>query len=84
MQTQVLEQLLAKLDSDSYSIGQYKEHAYCMQKKGANWEVFYGKNSLHLGSRTFVSQEEANKYFYRMLMEKLNQQIINHVDSAQK
>lgn len=80
MKTQVLEQLFAKLDPASYSVGQYKEHAYCMQKKGANWEVFYGKNSLHLGSRTFANQEEANKYFYRMLMEKVNQQVINHGD----
>lgn len=83
MKTEVLEQLLSPLDPNCYSIGKYKEHAYCLQKKGANWEVFYGKNSLHLGSRTFARQEEANKYFYRMLMEKLNQQIINHSDATQ-
>lgn len=78
MKTGLLEQLLSKLDSACYSTDGYKDNAYCMQKKGAQWEVFYGKNSLHLGGRTFANQEEANKYFYKMIMEKLNQPIVNH------
>ena len=76
MKDEVLQQLLEKMDPIFYSVGTYKERAYCLQKKGASWEVFYGQNSLHLGSRTFASKEEANKYFYKMLMEKMNQPIL--------
>ena len=76
MKDEVLQQLLEKMDPIFYSVGTYKEQAYCLQKKGASWEVFYGQNSLHLGSRTFSSKEEANKYFYKMLMEKMNQPIL--------
>lgn len=78
MKTELLVQLLSKLDATYYSMDGYKEDAYCMQKKGAQWEIFYGKNSVHLGGRTFAKQEEANKYFYKMIMEKLNQQIVNN------
>ncbi len=77
MKTELLKQLLEQLDGSCYSLGGYREGVYCMQKKGANWEVFYGQNSLHLGSRTFSRQEDANKYFYKMIMEKMNQPIIH-------
>ena len=76
MKDEVLQQLLEKMDPIFYSVGTYKEHAYCLQKKGASWEVFYGQNSLHLGSRTFASKEEANKKKKKKLMEKINQPIL--------
>jgi hypothetical protein len=78
MRNELLQQLLAKMEPDCYSIGVYKEGVYCMQKKGAHWEVFYGKNNLHLGSRTFQQEEDANKYFYSRVIEEQNKRIINH------
>lgn len=57
-----------------YSLsGGLPNEAYCIAKNKSVWEVYYSEKGEKSEYRKFNSEEEACKYFYKSLIEVLEQ-----------
>lgn len=58
-----------KISLDMYSLdGGLPNEAYCLNKVGNKWEVYYSERGLKTNLKTFDSEEKACDYIYRILV----------------
>jgi hypothetical protein len=53
---------------DAYSLsGGLPNEAYCLEKTGCKWHVYYSERGSRTGLKSFDSEEEACDYLFRLL-----------------
>lgn len=58
--------------SNAYSLeGGLPSEAYCLNRNGAAWEVYYSERGEKTGLRTFDNESEACEYLYRTMVQTL-------------
>ena len=65
-------QLLRALESsgvrsDAYSLHGPCDEAYCLDKSGRNWSVYYYERGIESGKKTFASECDACDYLLELL-----------------
>lgn len=57
---------------DMYSLeGGHPNEAYCLNKNGPVWEVYYSERGIKTGLRQFESEEQACDYLYESIIDAL-------------
>lgn len=58
--------------NDAYCLdGGLPNEAFCLNKNGKQWEVYYSERGGKSGLKIFNSEEEACSYFYNLLVKTL-------------
>lgn len=61
------------IPKETYSLeGGFPNEAYCINQNRDKWEVYYSERGQKSGLKIFDTEDEACKYFYRVLIEMLN------------
>ena len=57
---------------DMYSLeGGLPNEAYCLNREGSLWEVYYSERGIKTGIRHFESEEQACDYLYELIIDAL-------------
>ncbi|WP_026478302.1 hypothetical protein [Alkaliphilus transvaalensis] len=60
------------IPKDAYSLdGGLPNEAYCLNRNGGNWEVYYSERGQKSGLKLFRTENEACDYFYKSLVRML-------------
>ncbi len=61
-----------KVPRQAYSLdGGLPNEAYCINQIDGNWEVYYSERGVKSGLKIFASENEACKYLYRTVMQRV-------------